>query len=67
MVRTQSVNAAATLPLGESGPKGQERVMRFANNLPSCTTTAPPGRYRVRPPHREVKDDDLVKVRDNSE
>ena len=66
MVRTQSINAAAALPLGESGPKGPERVMRLANNLPSCTTTAPPGRYRVRPPPR-VKDDDLVNVRDNSE
>jgi len=42
MVRTQSINAAAALPLGESGPKGPERVMRLANNLPSCTTTAPP-------------------------
>ncbi len=37
-----SPSADATLPLGESGPKGPERVMRFANNLPSCTMTAHP-------------------------
>ncbi len=41
MVRMQSMNAAATLPLGESGPKGPERVIRFANNLPSWSTPHP--------------------------
>ncbi len=68
MVRTQSINATATLPLGESGPSGPERVMRFARCFDSQENRkAPPGRYRVRPPHGEVRDDDLVNVRDKSE
>jgi hypothetical protein len=35
------MNAAATLPLGESGPKGPERVMRFANNSSSIMARQP--------------------------
>ena len=41
-------------PSGRVGLSGPERAIRFAKYHGINRKTAPPGRYRVRPPHGEV-------------
>jgi hypothetical protein len=41
-------------PFGESGFQAQRAAMRFAKSCNSQRKKAPPGRYCVRPPYREV-------------
>ncbi len=48
------VNKHLHSPSGRVGPSGPERGIRFAKNYAINHKTAPPGRYRVRPP-RETR------------